>query len=699
MKIRTYDQQISAQGEIGGIRATGADFGAQVGQAEVDMGQATEQVSETDQALAAARDQVWRDQAVSDYQLKQTQALQSAATDPAFKQKYGADGQGFANSFRETLTTNQNELLGAASSPRSARMLQMQLTGVNETLGKQALAYQAQAGGAYMKDQVSTMMQNDAKIVENDPTQASMVLDRGKLAIAQMPLLDDDTRTTLLKTYEQNIALSAGKSMVLHHPEAVLQSLAPDVMANFKQTPRVQTAENGMPQAPVTSFAPPTTLSPQVQTYMPLIKTAAASKGLDSNLLSAQIQQESKGNPNAQNNADIAVTGQPSIGIAQFQPDTAAQYGVSNPKDPNQAIPGMAAYMSDLTKQFGGDYTKALAAYNWGPGHLTQAIATYGDKWQEHIPQSTQDYISEIYKNASPMSSADQSLATLQQQQATAEPSRATTNPDWFNHLNWEQQYQIIADAEQGTRANQVRDAQTIVLQKQQREQQQQKVMNDMFNRIGTTDNPLTVADIRTADLDYQNKEHMLTAISAVNRGEMATDPAVFNSLFQRAHLPAGDPNRLADDNDLLPFVGKGLSISDLNVLRGEVRGKNTPDATALTSLKANFFKMAEQQISPSVLFGSKDPTGAQNFYNFQQDAIMAIDKEQRSGGDPMELLNPKSSKYLGNKIPMYQRSPQQQMQDYSARMSGTPTKAPSAVTPRQPGESAADYLKRTQGK
>lgn len=694
MKIRTYDQQIAPQGEIGGVRATGDNFGAQVGRAEEELGAAGQQVADYGEQLAAARDQVWRNSAVSTYQLQQMQALQAAKTDPNFAAKYGADGQGFAAGFGETLATSKNDLLGQAPSPRSARMLQDQLTDVNTNLMAHAQVYQAQAGGTYMKDQAASMMQTDAKIVEADPTQSSAVLDRGKLAIAQMPLLEDNDRRDLMKSYEQNIALSAGKSMVLHHPEAVLQSLAPDVMASFKPTPRVLANTN----VPVTNFAQ-ATVSPQVAAYAPLVTKAAAQHSVDPNFLLAQIQRESSGNPNAVNKADIAVTGSPSVGIAQFQPGTAAQYGVTNPNDPNQAIPGMAAYMSDLLKQYGGDYRKAAAAYNWGPKNVTEAIATYGEQWFDHAPASTKTYINDIFQSAAPISSAEQSLAVTQQQQSTADPSRADTNPDWFNKLNWEQQFAIVHEAEQGVRANQVRDAQSIALMEQQRKAQQQQQMNQMFNRVGNAQNPLTVAEIRTSDLDYQNKEHMLTAINAVNRGEMATDPAVFNSLFQRVHLPAGDPNKLGDDDALLPYVGKGLSITDLNILRGEMRGKNTPDGTALVELKKNFFKMAEDQISPSVFLGSKDPTGVQNFYNFQQDAIMQIDKETRAGGDPMELLNPKSSKYLGNRIPLYQRTPQQQMQDYSQRMTGAISGAPSSVAPRQPGESATDYLKRTAPK
>ncbi|MHC4055902.1 lytic transglycosylase domain-containing protein, partial [Bradyrhizobium sp. 25ACV] len=44
--------------------------------------------------------------------------------------------------------------------------------------------------------------------------------------------------------------------------------------------------------------------------------------------------------------------------------------GVFNPYSPQQAIPLEAFFMSQLLKQFGGDPTKALEAYNAGPNDL-----------------------------------------------------------------------------------------------------------------------------------------------------------------------------------------------------------------------------------------------------------------------------------------------------------------------------------------
>ena len=49
-------------------------------------------------------------------------------------------------------------------------------------------------------------------------------------------------------------------------------------------------------------------------------------------------------------------------------PGTAASLGVTNPLDPAQAIEGGAKYLRQQLDRFGGDASKALAAYNAGPG-------------------------------------------------------------------------------------------------------------------------------------------------------------------------------------------------------------------------------------------------------------------------------------------------------------------------------------------
>ncbi len=111
--------------------------------------------------------------------------------------------------------------------------------------------------------------------------------------------------------------------------------------------------------------------------------TAAATKyGIDPALLKGLIRQESNFDPSARSGAGAQ-------GLTQLMPGTAASLGVTDPTDPAQAIDGGAKYLKAQLDRFGGDASKALAAYNAGPG----AVAQHGG-----VPPyaETQDYVAKV---------------------------------------------------------------------------------------------------------------------------------------------------------------------------------------------------------------------------------------------------------------------------------------------------------------
>jgi hypothetical protein len=74
-------------------------------------------------------------------------------------------------------------------------------------------------------------------------------------------------------------------------------------------------------------------------------------------------------------------------GVAQFMPETAAERGLADPFDPEQAIPMAAKFLVDLDQQF-GNIGLATAAYNAGPARVAGWLAGSGD-----LPRQTQVYV------------------------------------------------------------------------------------------------------------------------------------------------------------------------------------------------------------------------------------------------------------------------------------------------------------------
>ncbi|HWV86151.1 MAG TPA: lytic transglycosylase domain-containing protein [Capillimicrobium sp.] len=136
-------------------------------------------------------------------------------------------------------------------------------------------------------------------------------------------------------------------------------------------------------QAPATATTAAATLGGgDAGQYDALIQSAAQRHGIDPSLLKALIRAESNFDPNAGSPAGAQ-------GLTQLMPGTAAALGVTDVHDPAQAIEGGAKYLRQQLDAFGGDETKALAAYNAGPG----AVSRYGG-----VPPyaETQQYVQRV---------------------------------------------------------------------------------------------------------------------------------------------------------------------------------------------------------------------------------------------------------------------------------------------------------------
>lgn len=174
---------------------------------------------------------------------------------------------------------------------------------------------------------------------------------------------------------------------------------SPNFKLGFAPKPSISAASPAGVSVPLSqplgdaSGLPPLVLTPQMSlserkaALAPYIQRYSKQAGVDSALVTALIQQESGFNPAAQSSSGA-------LGLMQLLPSTAQGLGVANPLDPLDNLRGGVTYLKQQLSKFNGNVPLALAAYNAGPGAVSQyqGIPPYPET-QAYVRSILQSYL------------------------------------------------------------------------------------------------------------------------------------------------------------------------------------------------------------------------------------------------------------------------------------------------------------------
>lgn len=139
-----------------------------------------------------------------------------------------------------------------------------------------------------------------------------------------------------------------------------------------------------------TAPAPPDCEAAKPADVRALIEKESAKQKIDPKVVQAVVEAESAYVP-------CAVSPVGAMGLMQLMPATADELGVTDPYNAEQNVAAGTQYLKLMLDRYGGDLTKALAAYNAGPSRVDAA------KGIPPIPE-TQEYVRKIMGKISPPS-------------------------------------------------------------------------------------------------------------------------------------------------------------------------------------------------------------------------------------------------------------------------------------------------------
>lgn len=208
---------------------------------------------------------------------------------------------------------------------------------------------------------------------------------------------------------------------------------------------------------------------------------------------------------------------------------------------------------------------------------------------------------------------------------------------------------------------------------------------------------------IEDPDLIYDDKVATLKLADWASKEKTQVDPGVENELFRRINLPDGDPQQISSMNQLVPYVGKGITPEKVESLNRWI--DNSPEGAKKKEQRRGVIDYGTAQLIKKDTFWTVDPKGQLLFNQFRDDLLATEEEYTKEGKSLAPLYNSHSPEYFGLVANKYKRSQKDIMRDTVQEMRRASTKTQvdfkpkqNASVPRLEGETIESWLKRRRG-
>jgi len=614
--IQGYDEHIMPQGQIG-VRATPDDFGAQIGQGMQRLGAGLGDAADTAFKIAESQDVTNVHVNMAKGRAEWTQNLQDRANAAQ------PGDETFLDSFHSDIASWAEKGAASAATPAGRKLYASMAANMVSEFTQRAIGIHSELAGQDARNKYELMMKSAGSTVYQDQSQIGTVIDQSKAYIddpkGPFAKIPQPTRDKFKQQIEQDVNFAAARGFVRHSPDALLQSVAPDQLTQFKPWDNL-IQSNAAPGGKVS-------ISPETMAQAPAVTAAAAVKNVNPNILLAQ--------------ADAAG------GVAE---------------DPKVQASDVAA----LLKQYGGDYRKALAAYHMGTTGHDATLQRWGSEWEANLPEATRDYVNTIMVKSGAVAEGQSTDVVAPELPAQPDPTAppppagprapaASTLP-FFQNMSWEQQDHVVKEAVQlqhmrMTMAEKARAEQEYELKKQQ-----DGVMDGFLKQIidpATNGKFSEKAVLADTTLSWQQKQHAidynLTRMRELSSAaETRTNPAEVRRLMLQIHAADDDLTKTYNMDPVMASYKSGsISTNELRMLRVEVEQLRSGDTNSFQKQVHSAREVVYTSLARSVWGQSMPEVAADAAYRFNADMDSRIAEMRKANQDPRTLLDPASKDYL----------------------------------------------------